>query len=71
MAVSSNNDTHGTIILDVWIDESGNVSCVNVTRSMPINDEAAINAVRQWKFAPATVRGRPIAVVQEVQVFKS
>jgi TonB family protein len=64
------NDTHGTILLDVWIDEKGNVSCVKITRSIPINDQAAVNAVRQWKFVPATLRGRPIAVVQEVQIPK-
>jgi protein TonB len=64
------NDTHGTILLDVWIDEEGNVACVKITRSIPMNDQAAINAVRQWKFAPATLRGRPIAVVQEVRLKK-
>jgi TonB family protein len=64
------NDTHGTILLDVWIDENGDVSCVKITRSMPLNDQAAINAVRQWKFVPATLGGRPVAVVQEVRVLK-
>jgi len=64
------NDTRGTIILDVWIDESGDVACVKIVRSILINDQAAIDAVRQWKFAPATVGGRPIAVVQEIRVPK-
>lgn len=64
------NDTHGTIILDVWIDESGNVACVKIVRSIPLDDQAAVDAVRQWKFAPATIAGRPIAVIQEVRVQK-
>ncbi len=64
------NDTQGVIVLDVWIDEKGTVSCVKVTRSIPLNDRAAIEAVRQWKFAPATLAGRPVAVVQEVQLLK-
>jgi periplasmic protein TonB len=64
------NDTHGTLILDVWIDESGDVACVKIVRSIPLNDQAAVDAVRQWKFAPATMRGRPIAVIQEVRVQK-
>jgi TonB family protein len=64
------NDTRGVIILDVWIDEKGNVSCVEVTRSIPINDRAAVAAVRQWTFVPATLRGQPIAVVQEVRLEK-
>jgi TonB family protein len=64
------NDTHGTLILDVWIDESGDVACVKIVRSIPLNDQAAVDAVRRWKFAPATIGGRPIAVIQEVRVQK-
>jgi periplasmic protein TonB len=64
------NDTRGTIILDVWIDESGNVACVKIVRSIPLDDRAAVDAVRQWKFAPATAAGRPIAVIQEVRLQK-
>jgi TonB family protein len=64
------NDTRGTLILDVWIDERGDVACVKIVRSIPLDDQAAAEAVRQWKFAPATVGGRPIAVVQEVLVQK-
>ena len=64
------NDTRGMLILDVWIDEKGDVACVKVVRSIPINDQAAIDAVRQWKFTPASIGGRPIAVVQEVRIPK-
>jgi TonB family protein len=64
------NDTQGTIILDVWIDESGDVAYVKIVRSIPLNDPAAIDAVRRWKFTPAARRGRPIAVVQEVRLQK-
>ena len=64
------NDTRGTLILDVWIDESGDVACVKIVRSIPLDDQAAVDAVRQWKFAPATMGGRPIAVIQEVRVQK-
>ena len=67
---SAFNDTRGTLILDVWIDESGGVACVKIVRSIPLDDQAAVDAVRQWKFAPATMHGRPIAVIQEVRVQK-
>jgi len=56
--------------LDVWIDNNGDVACVKIVRSIPLNDQAAVDAVRQWKFAPATMGGRPIAVIQEVRVQK-
>lgn len=31
-------------------------------------DEAAVDAVRQWEFAPTLVDGKPVAVVVTVQV---
>lgn len=66
------NDFRGIIIADVWIDERGDVACVKVLGGLiPMNDQAAIGAVRQWKFAPATVGGQPVAVVQEVRIRKT
>jgi TonB family protein len=41
---------------------------VKVVRSIPVDDQAAIDAVRRWKFVPAAVGGQPIAVVQEVRL---
>jgi TonB family protein len=64
------NDSEGTIILDVWIDERGDVACVTVVIGMPLNDRAAMDAVRRWKFHPATTRGTPLAVVQQVRLLK-
>jgi TonB family protein len=65
-----NVDAQGIAVLDVWIDERGDVACVKAVRAMPVLDRAAIEAVRQWKFTPASLRGRPIAVVQTVTVLK-
>src|SRR5262245_37576508 len=56
---SATNDVRGTIILLVGINEKGDVSCLDVVRSIPGNDQAAIDAVRQWKYEPATVRRKP------------
>jgi TonB family protein len=64
------NDTGGTIILDVWIDEGGDVACVKVVRGLPLNDRAAMDAVRRWKFRPATIGDTPLAVVQQIRIFK-
>jgi periplasmic protein TonB len=59
----------GTVLMDVWIDEAGEVTCVKVTRSIPIADAAAVAAVRQWKFTPAKLGDRPVAVVHQVGIF--
>jgi TonB family protein len=58
----------GVILLDVWVDEHGEVQCAKVVRSIPLGDAAAISAVRQWKFAPARIGGQSIAVVHTVAI---
>src|SRR6185437_4967225 len=53
----------GTVTLSVSVDETGNVTAASVLRSLGMGlDEKAIEAVRQWKFNPATQNGKPVAV---------
>lgn len=62
-------DNTGIVLMDVWIDENGRVTCVKVTRSMiPILDHAIVTAVHQWKFSPAMMGDKPVAVVQTIGV---
>ena len=39
----------GVVILEAIIDPSGNVTNLSVLRSIPLLDQAAIDAVRQWR----------------------
>jgi protein TonB len=41
---------------------------VRVLRSRPLLDDAAIDAVRQWRFTPTLLNGEPVAVVMTVTV---
>ena len=43
----------GTVILEVTVDREGNVTAVRVVRSVPLLDQAAIDAVREWKYVPS------------------
>jgi TonB family protein len=52
----------GIVILDVTIDTKGQVSHVEVTRSVPPFDDAAVAAVRQWEYEVTRVDGKPVAV---------
>ena len=61
-------EARGPIFLDVWIDEQGRVTCIKITRSIPLYDQLVIDAVRQWRFTPATLVGSPVAVVQQVVI---
>jgi protein TonB len=53
----------GTVLLEILIDSTGRVSRVRVVNSIPALDQAAIETVKQWVFAPAIKRGRPVATV--------
>jgi len=56
------------VIIEATIDERGNVTAARVLRSAPLLDDAALAAVRQWKFTPALLNGEPIPVVMTVTV---
>jgi TonB family protein len=58
----------GIVILDATIDEQGDVANVRVVRSVPMLDQAATDAVRQWKFQPALLNGKPVAVIVTMTV---
>jgi len=52
---------HANVVLGVTVDADGHVSKVDVLESGGADlDEAAIVAVRQWTFVPATRDGKPI-----------
>jgi protein TonB len=58
----------GIVILDVIIDERGNVTSTRVLKSVPPLDQAAIDAVQLWKFTPARLNGVTIPIVMTVTV---
>jgi len=60
--------TGGVVILEATIDEVGGVTEVKVLRSIPALDQAAIDAVRQWRFMPTAVNGQAVAVQMTVTV---
>ena len=58
----------GVVILEAMIGETGRVTDVKVIRSVPLLDEAAITAVRQWEYTPTLVNGVPVPVILTVTV---
>jgi len=59
----------GVVTLEAELDESGNISAVKVTKSIPLLDRAAVDAVKQWTFDPALVEGKPKRVTLTVTLF--
>jgi protein TonB len=58
----------GVVILETVIDARGQVESVRVLRSIPMLDQAAVDAVRQWRFTPTLLNGEPIPIVMTVTV---
>ena len=59
----------GDVLLEVIILADGSVGRVEVVRRLGYGlEEHAVEAVRQWQFAPATKQGVPVDVVVEVAV---
>ena len=58
----------GVVILEVTLSPTGDVSDVDVLRSVPLLDEAAVAAVRQWRYEPTLVDGVPVPLLLTVTV---
>jgi periplasmic protein TonB len=60
----------GTVLLRVWIDETGRVTKVEIARSSghPVLDGAAGAAVRRWHGVPAKRGGQPAATIELLPV---
>ena len=58
----------GIVILECNISPEGRVTDVKVLRGVPLLDQAAIDAVRQWVYTPTLLNGTPVAVVMTVTV---
>jgi protein TonB len=58
----------GTVVLDAVIDPTGRVTDVRVTHSVNLLDQAAVEAVRQWRFTPTLLNGEPVSILLTVTV---
>jgi protein TonB len=58
----------GTVILEAVIDERGFVDRIRVVRSIPLLDAAAVDAVRQWRYAPTLLSGVPVQVLLTIRI---
>jgi protein TonB len=56
----------GSVILECVIDTTGRVTNIRVLTSVPLLDQAAIDAVRRWRYTPSVYHGRPVSVLMTV-----
>jgi periplasmic protein TonB len=67
-SISRSAHIQGVVILEAVLDAKGNVTSVHVLRSVQTLDQAAVDAVQQWRFTPALLNGQPVPVVMTVTV---
>jgi TonB family protein len=59
----------GNVILSAVIGQDGRARDLHVARSLGMGlDEKAMEAVNKWRFAPALLDGRPVAVQVNIEV---
>jgi len=58
----------GTVLIDAVLDEHGNVVQMNVVSGPPLLIQAAIDAVKQWKYEPTYLNDEPVAVALSISV---
>ena len=58
----------GIVILECTISPQGKVTDVKVLRGIPLLDQAAVEAVKQWVYTPTLLNGVPVPVIMTVTV---
>ena len=58
----------GLVILEATVDTEGRVQAVQVLRSHGLLDQAAMDAVKQWRYSPLVLNGQPFPFVLTVTV---
>jgi protein TonB len=58
----------GVVLLEAIIGKDGSVTNLRVTRPGGVFDQAALDAVRQWKYTPTMLNGEAVDVIMSVNV---
>jgi protein TonB len=58
----------GTVVLEAVLDPTGHVTQLRVIKSVPTLDQAALDAVRQWRYTPSVYGGQPVSVLMTITI---
>jgi protein TonB len=67
-AIAQAARVQGIVIVEAIIGTDGKVRDTKVLRSIPLLDQAAVEAVRQWEYTPSRLNGVPVPVIMTVTV---
>jgi len=58
----------GVVVIDALVDDTGKVTDMRVISGFPRLTQAAMDALRTWKYEPARLNGQPIAMHMKVSI---
>src|SRR5262249_27605023 len=58
----------GIVIIEATIGPDGKVKDAKVLKSIPLLDQAALDAVKQWQYSPTLLNNVPVPVIMTVTV---
>ncbi len=58
----------GAVVLQATIGEKGTVDELRVISGPPLLTAAAIDAVRQWRYTPFLLNGKPVKMQKEITI---
>jgi protein TonB len=58
----------GTVIMEAVLDTNGRVTQLRVLKTVPMLEQAAVDAVRQWRYTPSLYGGHPVSVLMTITV---
>ena len=67
-AIAQSARVTGMVIAEVLVGADGTVQDAKILRSIPLLDQAALDAVRQWQFTPTLLNGVAVPVIMTVTV---
>jgi len=67
-AIAQSSRVQGVVIIEAIIGTDGHVQDARILRSIPLLDQAALDAVKQWEYTPTMLNGAPVPVIMTVTV---
>jgi len=67
-AIAQSARVGGVVTIEATIGADGKVIDATVVRSIPLLDQAALDAVRQWEYLPTMLNGVPVPILLTVTI---
>ena len=67
-AIAKSNRIGGTVEVELTVGPDGKVVATRVLKSVPVLNQAALDAVEQWEYTPTRVKGVAVPVILNVAI---